>query len=103
MPATRTPGITIGADARYFIDKRYRGFRIGMRMGTVSQQQAEQRLAAQMRDTDVELARRVQRCWTEIRSACISPDVAIGGNCTRRTRSGTDAPSALTRAKSMIY
>jgi hypothetical protein len=40
MAATRTPGITIGADGRFFIDKRYRGVRIGMRVGAVSQAQA---------------------------------------------------------------
>jgi hypothetical protein len=33
MGATRTPGITIGADGRFFIDKRYRGIRIGVRIG----------------------------------------------------------------------
>ena len=33
MAATRTPGITIAADGDFFIDKRYRGIRIGMRVG----------------------------------------------------------------------
>lgn len=58
MTGTRTPGITIGADGRFFIDKRYRGIRIGMRVGAISQEQAECRLHARMQDIDVELARR---------------------------------------------
>ena len=41
MAATRTPGIAIGADRRFFIDKRHRGIRIGMRVGPVTQEQAE--------------------------------------------------------------
>ena len=44
MGATRTPGITIGADGRFFIDKRHRGIRIGVRVGATNQEQAEQRL-----------------------------------------------------------
>lgn len=47
MAATRTPGITLGADGRFFIDKRYRGIRIGTRVGPVTQDQAEQRLQTQ--------------------------------------------------------
>ena len=58
MPSTRTPGITIGTNGRFFIDKRYRGVRIGMRAGAITQEQAERRLAALMQDIDVELARR---------------------------------------------
>jgi integrase len=58
MTTTRTPGITIGADGRFFIDKRYRGIRIGMRVGASSIEQAESRLRAQMRDVDIELERR---------------------------------------------
>jgi len=44
VAATRTPGTAIGADRRFFIDKRHRGIRIGMRVGPVTQEQAEQRL-----------------------------------------------------------
>ncbi len=29
MTSTRTPGIRLGRDGRFFIDKRYRGIRIG--------------------------------------------------------------------------
>jgi len=43
MAATRTPGIRLGRDGRFFIDKRYRGIRIGMRVGAVTQEQIEGR------------------------------------------------------------
>ena len=33
MATTRTPGITVLAEGRRFIDKRYRGVRIGLRVG----------------------------------------------------------------------
>jgi hypothetical protein len=58
MAATRTPGITIGADGRFFIDKRHRGIRIGVRVGATSQEQAEQRLRTEMQQVDIDLARR---------------------------------------------
>jgi len=48
MASTRTPGITIDADGRRFIDKHYRGVRIGMRVGPVTQDQAEQRLQTEI-------------------------------------------------------
>lgn len=52
MAATRTPGITLGRDGRFFIDKRYRGVRIGMRVGAVGQAQAEARLRTEMAQID---------------------------------------------------
>lgn len=61
MSATRTPGITIGANGRFFIDKRYLGVRIGMRIGSVTQEQAEQRLQTEMQHIDHELSRRGAR------------------------------------------
>ena len=61
MAATRTPGIRLGSDGRFFIDKRYRGIRIGMRVGPVTQEQAEQRLQTEMQQVDLELARRAHR------------------------------------------
>ncbi|MCW5657106.1 MAG: hypothetical protein KIT60_05350 [Burkholderiaceae bacterium] len=48
MAATRTPGITTSGDGRFFIDKRYRGIRIGMRIGAIDQAQAEARVRAEM-------------------------------------------------------
>jgi len=41
MATTRTPGITVIRDGRRFIDRRYLGVRIGPRVGTVTQEQAE--------------------------------------------------------------
>jgi len=60
IASTRTPGITISADGRRFIDKRYHGVRIGMRIGSVTQEQAEQRLHTQIQRVDLELAERAQ-------------------------------------------
>jgi hypothetical protein len=50
MATTRTPGIIVLSDGRRFIDKRYLGVRIGLRVGAVTQEQAEERL-------DIEIAR----------------------------------------------
>lgn len=61
MAATRTPGITLGRDGRFFIDTRHRGIRLGMRVGPVTQEQAEQRLKREMQQVDLELARRASR------------------------------------------
>jgi integrase len=58
MTATRTPGITVGADGRFFIDKRYRGIRIGIRLSASSLEQAEHRLQVRIKDIDADLARR---------------------------------------------
>ena len=58
MAATRTPGITVLADGRRFIDKRYRGVRIGLRVGAVTQEQAEERLRKEMARVDLDLARK---------------------------------------------
>jgi hypothetical protein len=44
MAKTRTPGITVLADSRLFIDKRYLGVRVAMRVGAITQEQAEERL-----------------------------------------------------------
>jgi integrase len=58
MAATRTPGITIDTDGRRFIDKRYRGVRIGMRVGPVTQDKAEERLQSEIHRVELELAER---------------------------------------------
>lgn len=57
MPSTQTPGITIGADGRCFIDRRYRGVRIGMRVGIVTHEQAQTRLRTEMERVDRDLDR----------------------------------------------
>ena len=58
MATTRTPGITVLADGRRFIDKRYLGIRIGLRVGAVTQEQAEHRLRVEMPRVESELARK---------------------------------------------
>ena len=58
MATTRTPGITVLADGRRFIDKRYLGVRIGQRVGAVTQEQAEERLRTEMARVESDLARK---------------------------------------------
>lgn len=58
MATTRTPGITVLADGRRFIDKRYLGVRIGLRVGTVTQEQAEERPDTEMARVESDLARK---------------------------------------------
>ena len=57
MATTRTPGITVLADGRRFIDKRYLGVRIGMRVGAVTQEQAEERLEVELARVQCDLAK----------------------------------------------
>ncbi len=56
MATTRTPGITVNVDGQIFIDKRYRGSRIGLRLGRITQEQAEERLDREMSSIDQTLA-----------------------------------------------
>ena len=58
MATTRTPGITVLADSRRFIDKRYLGVRIGLRVGAVTQEQAEARLQIEIARVQCDLARK---------------------------------------------
>ena len=58
MATTRTPGITVLADGRRFIDKRYLGVRIGLRVGAVTQEQAEERLHIEIARVRCDLARK---------------------------------------------
>jgi hypothetical protein len=55
MATTHTPGITSNSDGRFFIDKRHRGVRIGMRLGFVTQEQAEQRLRTEISCVDSDM------------------------------------------------
>ena len=57
MATTRTPGITVLADGRRFIDKRYLGVRIGLLVGAVTQEQAEERLRIEIARVQCDLAR----------------------------------------------
>ena len=58
MASTRTSGITIDADGHRLIDKRHRGIRIGMRVGAMSQEQAERLSCEEMKRLDDEISRR---------------------------------------------
>jgi integrase len=58
MTTTRTLGITIDANGNRFLDKRHRGVRIGMRVGAISQEQAEQRLRMETQQVDFDIASR---------------------------------------------
>lgn len=57
MAATRTPGITLTTNGHRLIDKRYRGVRIGVRLGAVSQESAERRLRKETEQIDLKCAR----------------------------------------------
>jgi hypothetical protein len=58
MAKTRTPGITVLADSRLFIDKRYLGVRVAMRVGAITQEQAEERLRVEMARIEYERERK---------------------------------------------
>src|ERR1700758_3188086 len=58
MATTRTPGITVLADGRPFIDKRHLGVRIGLRVGAITQEQAVERLRVEMARIEYERERR---------------------------------------------
>lgn len=58
MATTRTPGVTVLTDGRRFIDKRYLGVRIGLRVGALTQEQAEERLQTEMARVQCDLARK---------------------------------------------
>ena len=58
MATTRTPGITVLANGRLLIDKRYLGVRIGLRVGAITQEQAEERLTVEMARIECERERR---------------------------------------------
>src|SRR5450631_4486989 len=58
MTTTRTAGITVLADGRRFIDKRYLGVRIGLRVGAITQEQAEAQLDIEIARVQCDLARK---------------------------------------------
>lgn len=60
MAKTRTPGITVLADGRLFIDKRHLGARIGLRVGAITQEQAEERLRVEMARIEYEQERKAR-------------------------------------------
>jgi len=58
MPSTRTPGITVDADGQRTINKEYRGERIFLRLGLLSQEDAERRLLVEIDHLEMEIERR---------------------------------------------
>src|SRR6266436_1148426 len=104
MATTRTPGMTIVAGGLRFIDNRHRGVRIAMRVGNISQEQAEQRLQSGMSRVDCEIFRKAHArphfidCapkrgnWRSIcdlfRSCLPSPTVLQLGTTAKRSTNG---------------
>jgi integrase len=58
MPSTRTPGITIDAYGHRTINKEYRGERIFLRLGVLSQEDAEFRLLIEIDRLELDIERR---------------------------------------------
>ena len=58
MATTRTPGITVLAEGRRFIDKRRLGVGIDLRVGAVTQDKAEKRLRTEMARVECDVARK---------------------------------------------
>ena len=58
MTTTRTLEITVSPEGYRFIDKRYLGVRIGLRVGTVTQEQAEERLRTEMARVQCDIAQK---------------------------------------------
>ena len=52
MPSTRAPGVTVDERGRRTIDKEHRGTRIFARLGAVSQEEAERRVAQEIERID---------------------------------------------------
>jgi integrase len=58
MPSTRTPGITVDALGQRTVNKEYRGERIFLRLGALSQEDAERRLLVEIDRLEWEIERR---------------------------------------------
>jgi integrase len=58
MPSTRTPGITVDAHSHRTLNKEYRGKRIFLRLGPLSQEDAEHRLIVEIDRLESEIERR---------------------------------------------
>ena len=58
MPSTRTPGITVDAHGHRTINKEYRGERIFLRLGVLSQEDAEYRLLIELDRLELDIERR---------------------------------------------
>lgn len=58
MPSTSTPGITVTGTGHCIIDKEHRGVRIYARLGAVREEEAMQRLSAEIERVELELWRK---------------------------------------------
>ena len=61
MPSTCTPGITVDAAGQRIIDKEHRGVRIYIRLGSIDEKAARQRLASEMEHVEATLQQRAAR------------------------------------------
>jgi hypothetical protein len=61
MPSTCTPGITFDAAGQRIIDKEHRGVRIYIRLGSIDEEAARQRLASEMEHVEATLQQRAAR------------------------------------------
>ena len=61
MARTRTPGIRLDHSGGLIIDKEHRGIPIYFRLGRASQEEAEQRLTAEVHGVDVLLQGKANR------------------------------------------
>lgn len=58
MATTRTPGITVNSNGERIINKEHHRIRLFLRLGTVSQDYAEERLLTEIEHLDIEHARK---------------------------------------------
>ena len=61
MPSTRTSGISVNAAGEHVIDKEHRGIRIYARLGAASEEEARQRLSAELQRVKLDLHRKRAR------------------------------------------
>src|SRR5262245_52674299 len=61
MARTRTPGIRVDRNGGLIIDKEHRGIPIYVRLGAATQEEAEERLAAEIDRVDTLLERNANR------------------------------------------
>ena len=95
MAKTRTPGITVLADGRLFIDKRYLGVRIGLRVGAVTQEYAEERLRVEMARIEYEQERKAHArpTFADCAERCSARRMNLKSLVTRARRNSPAAAS----------
>jgi hypothetical protein len=77
MARTRTPGIRVDRDGRRIIDKDYRGVAIYLRLGPITQENAEQRLGTRLPESMLSFsAMQICGCDSPTARRVISPSRA---------------------------